>query len=104
MDNAIPPPFPSSLAITLDQLQYRFYQKSRLEIHSPSGQVLTVIGKPLPADTDEDAAYQLWAQACLLEVVFDQVSARMKLPPPAVNSIAYVIERIDRQLRKHRTQ
>ncbi|QEY18283.1 hypothetical protein D0C16_21210 [Cellvibrio sp. KY-GH-1] len=101
MDNIVfPPPFPTSLVIKLDQLQYTFYQKSCLEIRSPSGQVLTVICKPLPAKTDEDAAYQLWAQACLLEVLFDQVNERIKLPPRAINSIAYVIERIDGHLKR----
>lgn len=100
MDNTIPPPFPSSLAITLNPLQYAFYQKSRLEILSPTGQVLTVVGKPLPCNTHEDAVYQLWCQACLLEVLFDDINEQMKLPQRAVNSIAYVIERIDRHLRR----
>ncbi len=101
MDNTTPPPpFPNTCVIKLDQLQYTFYKKSRLEIHSPSGQVLTVICKPLPAKTDEDAAYQLWAQACLLEVLLDQVNERIKLPQRAINSIAYVIERIDGHLKK----
>lgn len=62
--------------------------------------MLTVICKPLPSKTDEDAVYQLWAQACLLEVLFDQVSARVKLPQRAINCIAHVIDRIDVHIRK----
>lgn len=101
MDNTVlPPPFPTSLVIKLDQLQYTFYQQSRLEIHSPAGKVLTVISKPLPANTEDEALYQLWAQACLLEVLFDQINERMKLPQRAINSIAHVINRIDGHLKK----
>src|SRR5688572_5261153 len=101
MDNTIPPrPFPTSAVIKLDQLQYTFFKKSRLEIHSPTGQALTVISKPLPSKTDEDAIYQLWAQACLLEVLFDEINERVTLPQRAINSIAYVIERIERHLKK----
>ncbi len=101
MDNTVfPPPFPTSLVIKLDPLQYTFYQKSRLEIRSPSGKTLTAIGKPLPSKTEEDAIFQLWAQACLLEVLFDEMNERITLPQRAINSIAYVIERIDGHLKK----
>jgi hypothetical protein len=99
MDNTIPPPFPSYCVIKLDPLQYTFYRKSRLEIHSPTGKVLTAISKPLPANTDDDAVYQLWCQACLLEVLFDEVSERVTLPPRAINGIAHVMNRIDAHLR-----
>ena len=101
MDNTIPPPpFPTTCVIKLDQLQYVFYKKSRLEIHSPTGAVLTVIRKPFPNKTDEDAIYQLWAQACLLEVFFDEINERIKLPQRAINSIAHVFNRIDGHLKK----
>ncbi|MDO8343300.1 MAG: hypothetical protein Q7T48_08900 [Cellvibrio sp.] len=101
MDNVTySPAFPNSCAIKLDQLQYTFFQQSRLEIHSPEGKVLTVISKPLPNKTDADAVYQLWGQACLLEVVFDELQGRIKLPPKAINSIAHVVDRIDLHLKK----
>lgn len=101
MDNATSSPaFPNSCSIKLDQSQYAFFQQSRLEIHSPEGKVLTVISKPLPNKTDADAVYQLWCQACLLEVLFDEVQERIKLPPKAINSIAHVVGRIDVHLRK----
>lgn len=100
MDNTIfPPPFLPSCVIKLDQFQYTFYQKSRLEIHSPQSKLLTVVGKQLPAKTDEDAIYQVWYQACLLEVLFDQLNERVKLPQRAINSIAHVIGRIDVHLK-----
>ncbi len=101
MDNIVfPPPFPTSLVIKLDQLQYTFYQKSRLEIHSPTGTMLAVISKPLPSTTDEDAAYQVYCQTLLLEVMFYEVNERVKLPPQAIKGIARVIERIDGHLKK----
>jgi hypothetical protein len=101
MDNTIPPPpFPTSVVIKLDQFQYTFFKNSRLEIHSPTGQVLTIISKPLPSKTDEDAVYQLWAQACLLEVLFDEINERITLPQRAINCISHVIDRIDGHLRR----
>lgn len=105
MDNTVfPPPFPRSLVIKLDPLQYTFYQKSRLEIHSPSGQVLTAICKPLPAETADDAAYQVYCQTLLLEVLFYEANERIKFPPQAINGIARVIKRIDEYLKKQTTQ
>lgn len=101
MDNTIPlPPFPRTCVIKLDQLQYAFYKKSRLEIHSPNGEAITVLCKPLPVVTDEDAIYQLYCQTHLLEVLFVEVNERVKLPPWAINSIARVIDRIDGHIKK----
>lgn len=101
MDNLNSSPvFPDSCVIKLDPSQFDFFRKSRLEIHSPEGKVLTVINKPLPHKTDADAVYQLWCQACLLEVLFDEVEDNIKLPQRAINCIAYVIERIDVHLKR----
>jgi len=101
MDNVTSfPAFPDSCVIKLDQHQFRFYQQSRLEIHSPEDKVLTVICKPLPRKTDADMAYQLWCQACLLEVLFDEVEDNIQLPPATLNCIAHVVDRIDVHLRR----
>jgi hypothetical protein len=101
MDNMTSSPaFPYSCTIKLDQSQYAFFQQSRLEIHSPEGKVLTVMKKPVPNKTDTDAVYQLWCQTCLLEVLFDEIVDRVKLPPKAINSIAHVVGRIDLHLKK----
>lgn len=101
MDNVTSPPaFPDSWPIKLDQPQYTFFQKSRLEIHSPENEVLNVISKPLPNKTDADAVYRLWCLACLLEVVFDEVVDNIKLPHTAINCIADVVDKIDLHLRK----
>ncbi|PUA26865.1 MAG: hypothetical protein B0W54_20785 [Cellvibrio sp. 79] len=86
--------------IKLNQLQYAFYKKSRLENHSPTDTMLTLISKPLPTTTDEDAVYQLYCQTLLLEVVFYDVSERVKLPPWAFNSVVRVMGRIDEHLKK----
>lgn len=104
MDNTIPPPpFPDTCVIKLDQLQYAFYKKSRLEIHSPSGRAITVLSRPIPVVTDDDAIYQLYCQTLLLEVLFYEVNERVKLPPWAISSLARVIDRIERHLKKQTT-
>lgn len=101
MDNVTSPPaFPNSCVIKLDQTQYDFFKKSRLEIHSPEGRFLTSLAKPLPSRTDDDLIYQLWSQACVLELLFDQINERIKLPQRAINSLAHVMNRIDGHLRK----
>lgn len=101
MDNVTSPPAPpTSCVIKLDQFQYLFFQQSRLEIHSPDGNFLTAITKPLPSKTDDDAIYQLYCQAHLLELLFDQINERIKLPQQAINRIAFVLGRIDRHLKK----
>jgi hypothetical protein len=100
MDNVIPSPFSNSCVIKLDQTQYAVYQKSRLEIHSPHGKLLTTISKPLPNKTEEEAVYQLWCQVCLLELLFDELRDRVKLPPNAIESIVEMMRRIDVHLKK----
>ena len=101
MDNTIPPPpFPTTCVIKLNQFQYTFYKKSRLEIHSPTGTMLTVISKPIPATTDEDTVYQLYCQMLLLEVMFYEVNEQVKLPQWAINSVVRVMGRIDKHIKK----
>ena len=101
MDNspslsAPPPP----CIIKLDQFQYEAYKHSRLEIHSPEGKFLTVIAWPIPSRTNIDTMYQLWCQACLLEVLLDKVEADVKLPSVVLNSVVSVINRIDLHLKR----
>jgi hypothetical protein len=101
MDNVTSSPdFPNTCVIKLDQHQYTFYKKSRLEIQSPKGRVLTVMSKPLTNKTEADAVFQLWCQACLLEVLFGEIQDKIKLPQKAINSIANVIDRIDLHLKQ----
>jgi hypothetical protein len=90
----------NSCVIKLDQNQYAFYQQSRLEIHSPKGKFLTAIAKPFPNKTEEDEVYQLWYQAYLLEVLFEQMQGRVQLTEMAINVIATIIDRIDLHLKK----
>ena len=101
MDNVTSTPAsPIPCIIKLDQLQYTFFQKSRLEIHSPEGKFLTIVASPLPDKTGDDAVYQVYCQTLLLEVLFYEVNERVKLPQWAINSIARVLDRIDGHLRK----
>ena len=69
-------------------------------IHSPDGKFLTVVTRPLPSKTDDDAIHQLYCQAHVLEVLFDEVNEQVKLPQWAMNGIARVIDRIDGHLKK----
>lgn len=101
MDNVTSSPaFPTTCVITLDQHQYTFYKKSRLEIHSPKGRVLTVMRTPLPNKTEEGAIYYLWCQTCLLEVLFDEIKDHVKLPHKAINGIVQIIDRIDLHIKQ----
>ena len=103
MDNVSSPLVSSAFCvIKLDQFQYTFYQQSRLEIHSPKGKFLTAIAQPFPNKTEEDEIYQLWYQACLLEVLFEQMQGRVKLPEKAINAIAAILNRIDIQVKEQR--
>ena len=77
MDNTTP--LPPICVIKLDQHQYAFYKKNRLQIHSPTGQAITVLSKQLPVITDEDAIYQLYCEAHVLEKLFDEVNERFTL-------------------------
>jgi hypothetical protein len=43
----------------------------------------------------------LWGQACLMEVLFEQMEDRVNLPQKAIHSIAKIIDRIDVHLEKH---
>jgi len=101
MDNITSPPASTlPCIIKLDQLQYAFYKKNRLEIHSPSGEAITVLCKPLPVVTDADAVCQLYYQTLLLEVLFYEVNERVKLPQWAINGVARIIGRIDEHIKK----
>lgn len=101
MDNVTSSPdFPNTCVLRLDQHQYTFYKKSRLEIRSPNGKALTVISKHLPNKTEADAVFQLWCQVCLLDVLFDEIQDKIKLPQKAINDIVRIIDRIDLHLKE----
>ena len=101
MDNSIPPtPFPATCVIKLDQLQYKFYKKSRIELQAPNGRVLTVLRKPIPHKTYEDAIFHLWCQTCVLEVWLDEIDEAVKLPQRTIDGITHSLERIDGHLKK----
>ena len=96
MDNTISPiTSPDSCVLKLDKIQYAAYRNSRLEIHSPKGEFLTRIATNINLVTEDDAIIQLWGQACLLEVLFEQMEDRVSLPQKAIHSIAKIIDRID---------
>ncbi len=94
MDNTTSPSAsPSACVIKLDKFQYAAYRQSRLEIHTSRGQFLTRISPSIKITNDDDAIFQLWCQATLLEVLFDQI--QIKLPPKTINSIVRIVDRLD---------
>lgn len=101
MDNVLPShAFPNTCAIKLDQNQYTFYKKSRIEIHAPNGKILTVLREPIPNTTDEDAIFELWVHTCRLEVLFDEIQEKVKIPQRAIIGITQITDRIDMHLRR----
>ena len=100
MDNVTSLPVSTNpCIIKLDQFQYAFYQQSRVEIHSPEGECLAQIGEELTRIAEEDAIFQLCDQACLLEVLFDQVQDDVKIPQQAFTSLADMMGRINTHLK-----
>jgi len=103
MDNVTSLPHPSQpCVITLNQFQYAFYQQSYLEIHSPDGECIAHIGEELTRIAEDDASYQLWEQACLLEALLDQIQEDVKLPQRAITGLADMMGRINTHFLKSR--
>ncbi len=103
MDNVTALPHPTNpCVIKLNPFQYAFYQQSHLEIHSPDGECLAQFGEGLTRTEEEDAHYQLWEQACLLEVLFDQIQEDVKLPQRAITGLADMMGRINTHFLKSR--
>ncbi|PUA30665.1 MAG: hypothetical protein B0W54_09415 [Cellvibrio sp. 79] len=101
MDNVTPLPPPSHpCVIKLDQLQFAFYQQSKIEIQSPEGMCLARIGEEINRQRDEDLHFQLLEQVGLLEVLFEQVNDDIKLPARAVTGLADLMSRVNEFLMK----
>ncbi|HTF98843.1 MAG TPA: hypothetical protein VL995_22090 [Cellvibrio sp.] len=99
MDNVTSPPdLPSACVIKLNKFQYAAYRQSRLEIHTSRGQFLTRIAPSIKITNDDDAIFQLWCQATLLEVLFDQI--QIKLPQKTISSIVRIVDRLDVHIKK----
>jgi hypothetical protein len=100
MDNVTSLPVSTNpCVIKLDQFQYAYYQQSHLEIHSPEGECLAQFGEELTRIAEEDALYQLRDQACLLEILFDQIQEDVKLPLQAFTSLADMMGKINAHLK-----
>jgi len=96
MDNVTSLPHSTDpCVIKLNQYQYAFFQQSLIEIHSPDGECLARFGEESTRNAEEDASYQLWEQACLLEVLLDQVQEDVLLPPRAATCLADLMGRIN---------
>lgn len=81
---------------------FAFYQQPHLEIHSPDGECLAHIGEELTRIAEDDASYQLWEQACLLEALLDQIQEDVKLPQRAITGLADMMGRINTHFLKSR--
>jgi hypothetical protein len=102
MDNvtSLPPPSHPCI-IKLDPAQYAFYKHSHIQIHSPEGVCLAKFGDELTQEAEETAFYQLREQICLLEVLFDQITDDVRLPPEAFTGLADMLGRVNDFLQKH---
>jgi|SRR5687768_7963726 hypothetical protein len=101
MDNvtSLPPP-PRPCTIKLDSTQYAFYQQSHIQILSPEGVCLAKFGDELTREAEETALHQLREQICLLEVLFDQITDDVRLPPEAFTGLADMLGKVNEFLHK----
>ena|SRR5688572_29382089 len=104
MDNVTSLPHLSNpCVIKLNPFQYARYQQSLIEIHSPDGECLARFGEELTRNAEEEADYRLWEQACLLEVLLDQVQDDMQMPQRAYTALADMMGRINEHFLKKQT-
>ena len=90
MDNITPliPGTKTSCVITLDPVQYLFYQQSCIELQAPDGEVLEFIGKPIQREVESTELLQLQEQIFLLQFLLCKIKDQIELPPLAVSGLA----------------
>ncbi|PUA28446.1 MAG: hypothetical protein B0W54_18555 [Cellvibrio sp. 79] len=59
-----------------------------------------MLREPIPNTTDEDAIFELWVHTCRLEVLFDEIQEKVKIPQRAIIGITQITDRIDMHLRR----
>lgn len=78
----------SSCVITLDPFQYAFYQQSYIELQSPDGKFLELVGHSVQKDIEENNFCRLREQVFLLQSLFCKIKEEIELPAVAVSGLA----------------
>jgi hypothetical protein len=100
MDNITPlvPDTKSSCVITLDPFQYAFYQQSCIELQSPYGQFLELVGHSVQKDIDENNVCRLQEQVFLLQALCSKIDQDVELPPQAIAGLADIFLRMEKHM------
>lgn len=78
----------SHYVITLDKLQYLFYQSDHIDICAPDGSRLHTIGYGIKKDKIESSIDRLQEQIYLTECLLCNLSNSLELPTQAVSALA----------------
>lgn len=100
MDNITPsvPDTKSSCVITFDPFQFAFYQQSCIELQSPDGQFLELIGHSVQKDIEENNFCRLREQVFLLQALCNKIDQEVELPPQAFAGLADILLRMQRYM------
>ena len=100
MDNitSLVPDTKSSCIITLDPFQYAFYQQSCIELQSPDGQFLELVGHSVQKDIDENNVCRLREQVYLLQALCNKIDQEVEVPPQAIAGLADILLRMQRYM------
>ena len=85
---------PSKYVITLDILQYFFYQSEHIDIHAPDGSRLQTIGYGIKRDAIESSTYRLKEQIYIVECLLGNLNNKLELPAQAVSALADLLCRM----------
>jgi hypothetical protein len=100
MDNitSLVPDTKSSCVITLDPFQFAFYQQSCIELQSPDGQFLELVGHSVQKDIDENNVCRLQEQVFLLQALCSKIDQEVELPPRAIAGLADIFLRMEKHM------
>lgn len=79
---------PGNYVITLDILQYFFYQSEQIDIHAPDGTHLQTIGYGIKKSDVENKIYSLKEHIYAVEFLLGKLNNSLELPAQAVSALA----------------
>ncbi len=96
MDNIthLVPATKSQCVIKLAPFQYNYYQQSCIEIHSPEGEYLEIIGYEIQKQTQEEQTTQLQEQIVLLQSLCEKITQEVELPAQAIAGLGDLLFRV----------
>jgi hypothetical protein len=100
MDNITPlvPDTKSSCIITLDPLQYACYQQNCIELQSPDGKFLELVGHAVQKDVEESNFCRLREQVFLLQALCNKIDQEVEFPPQAIVGLADIFLRMQKHM------